>query len=286
MMREQEFRTSVGLTLNVADSETSGAPVVFLHGVTRRWQDWLGVIPLLVPSWRCIAIDARGHGRSDRVPGAYRQADYVPDLVDYLRLGLSEPAVMIGHSLGGNLATALAAEAPERVRAVVLEDPPLVMAGPRLADTPFLSTFRVFIRHAGSDRPVSEIAAAMAEARVQVPGRAELVRFGDVRDAVSLRFSATCLKHLDPEVLQWPLNHRWLEGSDVESTLGRIEAPTLLIQADPSVGGILPDAEAKAAATRIRECLHVKLPGIGHNIHSTATEAFMRLVLPFLGSLE
>ena len=37
-------------------------------------------------------------------PGAYRVADYVPDLVDFLRLELSEPAVVVGHSLGGNLA--------------------------------------------------------------------------------------------------------------------------------------------------------------------------------------
>jgi pimeloyl-ACP methyl ester carboxylesterase len=285
-MREQSFRTSAGLTLNVADSETLGPPVVFLHGVTRRWQDWLGVIPHLVPHWRCLAIDARGHGRSGRAPGAYRVADYVPDLVDFLHLGLSEPAVVIGHSLGGNLAAAVAAEVPQHVRAVVLEDPPLVMAGPRLAETPFLSTFRVFIQHAGSDRTVSEIAAAMAEARVQVAGRAEFVRLGDVRDAVSLRFSASCLKYLDPEVLEWPLKNRWLEGSDVESTLGRIEAPTLLIQADTSVGGILPDVEARNAATRIRECLHIKLPGIGHNVHSTMTDAFLRLVVPFLGSLE
>ena len=67
---------------------------------------------------------------------------------------------------------------------------------------------------------------------------------------------------------------------------GRIEAPTLLIQADTSVGGILPDVEARDAATRMRECLHIKLPGIGHNIHSTMTDAFLRLVVPFLGSLE
>ncbi len=285
-MRERKFQTSAGLTLNVADSETSGPPVLFLHGVTRRWQDWLGVIPHLTPHWRCVALDARGHGRSDRADGAYRVADYVPDLVDFLRRDLCEPAVVIGHSLGGNLAAAVAAETPERVRAVVLEDPPLAMAGPRMAETPFLSTFRVFIQHASSDRPVSEIAAAMAEARVQVPGRPDLVRLGDVRDAISLRFSAACLKHLDPEVLQWPLDGRWLEGSDVESTLTRVKVPTLLIQADTALGGVLPDADARAAATLIRESVHIKLPGVGHNVHSTMTECFMLLVLPFLNSLQ
>ena len=131
----------------------------------------------------------------------------------------------------------------------MLEDPPLIMAGPRLAETPFLSLFRVFIQHAGSDRPVSEIAAALAEAQVEFPGRTDLARLGDVRDAVSLRFSATCLKHLDLRVLRWPLDGRWLEGSNVELTLTRIEAPTLLLQADTIFGGILPDDEARARQT-------------------------------------
>jgi pimeloyl-ACP methyl ester carboxylesterase len=73
---------------------------------------------------------------------------------------------------------------------------------------------------------------------------------------------------------------------DVESTLRCIEAPTLLLQADPALGGILPDLEAEAAASQIHDCVHVKLPGIGHNIHAAATEQFLRLVIPFLGSLE
>ena len=115
-MRERTFQTSAGLTINVADSETPGAPVVFLHGVTRRWQDWLGVVSHFTPHWRCLAPDARGHGLSDRAAGAYRVADYVPDFVELLRRDLREPTVVIGHSLGGNLAAAIAAEAPELVR--------------------------------------------------------------------------------------------------------------------------------------------------------------------------
>lgn len=285
-MREWAFQTGAGITLNVADDGGEAPPVVLLHGVTRRWQDWLSLWPHLANRWRVVAIDLRGHGRSDRGPGAYRIVDYVPDIVDFLREGLDDPAIVIGHSLGGNLAAAVAAEAPDRVRALVLEDPPLVMAGPRLAETSFLETFHVFIRHAGSDRPVAEIAAEMAEARISVPGRDTPVRLGDIRDAVSLRFSASCLKRLDPEALQVPIAGRWLDGCDVESSLGRVECPTLLIQADTTVGGILPDRDASAAASLIRDCLHLKLPGVGHNIHTGATDAMMRMVVPFLGSLE
>ena len=86
-MRERTFETSAGIALNVARSESSGPPIVLLHGVTRRRQDWLVVLPHLVPCWHVAALDFRGHGRSARMPGAYFIADYVPDVVDFLRRG-------------------------------------------------------------------------------------------------------------------------------------------------------------------------------------------------------
>ncbi len=285
-MNERMFGTSSGVGIHFASARDGGPPVLLLHGVTRRWQDWLTVLPGLAPRWQAFALDLRGHGKSDRTPGAYRIADYVPDVVDFLRRGLDEPAVVIGHSLGANVAAAAAAEAPERVRALVLEDPPLEMAGPRIAETGLLELFPVFLRHAGSERPVDEIAADLAEARVKSWGHTVPVRLGDVRDPVSLRASASGLKRLDPGVLEPPLAGRWLDGSDVANLLGRIRCPTLLLQADGLFGGLLPDAHAAEMAARLAHCIHIKLTGIGHGIHSTATEAMMRLVLPFLGSIE
>ncbi len=285
-MNERMVGTSAGVGLHLASSPEGGPPVLLLHGVTRRWQDWLTVLPSLAPRWQALALDLRGHGRSDRTPGAYRIADYVPDVVDFLRRGLVEPAIVIGHSLGGNVAAAVAAEAPERVRALVLEDPPLEMAGRRIAETGLMELFPHFLRHAGSDRPVDEIAGELAEARVRAPGHGGPVRLGDVRDPVSLRSSASGLKRLDPAVLEPPLAGRWLDGSDVAGDLGRIRCPTLLLQADGRFGGLLPDPHAAEMAALIRHRVHIKLTGVGHNIHSTATEAMMRLVLPFLGSIE
>lgn len=288
-MNEWDFETSAGVTLRVAESGSQGPPIVLLHGVTRRWQDWLLVLPYLMPAWRVFALDLRGHGRSSRTPGAYRVADYVPDVVDFLERGIgsSESAIVFGHSLGGNVAALAASEAPTRVRGLVLEDPPLEMAGPRLAETPFPSYFRAFAPHAGSDRPLSAIAADLAETPVDAPLRAGTVRMGDIRDAVSIRVSAAGLKRLDPAVLEPALAGVWTEDSpDLDLQLALIACPTLLVQADPTLGGILPDDHAAEMTARIPDCLHLKLRGLGHNLHSTATETLMRLVIPFLSSLD
>ncbi len=285
-MREYKFVTSEGVSLNYGATTGTEPPIVLLHGVTRRWQDWLPFLPALTPRWRVLAIDLRGHGRSARVPDRYLVGDYVPDIVDFLRRELDEPAIIIGHSLGGNVAAAVAAQAPDRVRAVVLEDPPLEMAGSRMSETVFLALFRIYIHHAGSDRPIHEIANELAVSLVPTPGHRGLVKFGDIRDGVALRVMAAGLKQLDPEVLKPPLAGIWLEGSDVAWDLKRIHCPTLLLQADEAAGGLLPDSLAEEATTLIRDCTLLKLKGVGHNIHGSASDAMARLVVPFLGSLE
>lgn len=285
-MRETTFRASAGHRLNVASWDGDSPPIVLLHGVTRRWQDWLSVVPFLTTRWNVHALDFRGHGSSDRTPGAYRIADYVPDVIAFLRSELNEPAIVVGHSLGGNVAAGVAAGAPDRVRGVVLEDPPLEMAGRRIDETPFLETFRVFIQHAGSDRAAGEIAGAMAESVVTLPQVAAPMRLGALRDAVSLRSSAAGLKRLDPEVLEVPIAGRWLDGSDVRRDLQAIVCPTLLLQSDFAAGGAMPDDHAAEMAALLRDGSYIRLPGLGHNLHGMATEAFLRLLLPFLGSLE
>jgi pimeloyl-ACP methyl ester carboxylesterase len=257
-----------------------------LHGVTRRWQDWLPIVPFLTARWKVHALDFRGHGASDRTPGAYRVADYVPDVIDFLRGELKQPAILIGHSLGGNVAASVAAVAPELVKAVALEDPPLGMAGKRIDETPFLETFRVFIQHAGSERPVGVIAGAMAESVVKLPNLAEPKRLGALRDAVSLRSSASGLKRLDREVLEVPIAGRWLDGGDVRRDLQSIQCPALLLQADFAAGGALPDDHASEMAALLNDGVHIRLSGLGHNLHGMSAEAFLRLLLPFLGSLE
>jgi pimeloyl-ACP methyl ester carboxylesterase len=284
-MRERPFATAP-VTLNVAVGPPNGPPMVLLHGVTRRWQDFSVLFPSLTFDRHVHAIDFRGHGRSGRTPGSYRVRDYVPDIVAYLRQAIESPAIVVGHSLGGMVAAAVAAEAPERVRALVLEDPTFEMTGRRIDETSFPDLFRAFLPHAGSSETVVAISSALAESPIRVPGRAEPVRLGQLRDAVALRTSASCLKRLDPDVLTAPLAGRWLEGFDVPTVLARVRCPTLLLQGDFALGGALPDAYGAELAGALHDVAHLKLTGIGHNIHGTQPEAMLRLMLPFLDSLD
>ncbi len=81
-------------------------------------------MPDLAADWHLYAPDFRGHGKSGRVPGAYRLQDYADDMIAFLRQ-IPEPAVIFGHSLGGMVALLVAAQIPQHIRSVVVGDSPL-----------------------------------------------------------------------------------------------------------------------------------------------------------------
>ena len=272
------------LTLNVAVGSEQGPPLILFHGVTRRWDDWLVLRPYLAGQWHIHALDQRGHGKSGWVPGFYRVIDFVADAVEYVST-LGVPVVLFGHSLGAMVACGVAARRPDLVRGLVLEDPTFEMTGSRISETAFPDTFHAYLPLIGSDLPASEVARRLARALVTVPGKEEKVPLGSFRDLASLRYTASCLRQLDPTILPLILEKRWLEGYDVAATLGKIDCPTLLLQADSECGGALPDSYAQELAADIDDCLLVKLPRTGPNIHSTQTELLLRPLLPFLASL-
>lgn len=89
-----------GHTLCYAE-QGEGEPIVLLHGFCGSSEYWDKLVPLLSDSYRCIAVDLRGHGHSDAPLGAYsieQMADDVLKLMDELDL---PKVTMFGHSMGG-----------------------------------------------------------------------------------------------------------------------------------------------------------------------------------------
>ena len=100
-----------------------GAVVLMLHGLGSSGASWRHVAPALGERFRVIAPDARGHGDSDWTH------DYSPELMAEDVAGFLEQvgvlaAIMVGHSMGGVIAYAVAATRPELVRLLVLEEMP------------------------------------------------------------------------------------------------------------------------------------------------------------------
>jgi len=111
-----------GVRLAGLDFGDSGASFLLLHGLAGYAGEWTETAGWLTEHGRVVALDARGHGGSERFPADVSPAAHVADAVfaiERLRLG---PVVVIGQSFGGLTALRLAAARPELVKGLVVAD--------------------------------------------------------------------------------------------------------------------------------------------------------------------
>jgi len=283
---ERHF-TMNGVDLNVAASDAPGPPLLLLHGVTRCWRDYLDVIPGLAGFGQVIALDHRGHGGSPGGHDHYRVRDCVEDAVAFLRAEISEPAVLIGHSLGAMTAATIAARVPQRVRGLVLEDPPGSLLASGIQESRYWLQFtglRILLFSQAWE--AWELAEALAKLPVQHPLDGRTVLWSELRDPAALRFAAECLARMDPRVLDDLVEGRWLEDLDWFAELSNIRCPTLLLHADSLCGGMLAESEALRVESGIRQCKRVDFPQLGHNLHGTAPARYLDEVTRFLQDIS
>ena len=96
--------TANGLRMHYRAWSTSGQPIVLVHGLASNARFWDLVADILSDSFAVIALDQRGHGKSDKPDAGYDFAAVARDLDAVIKaLGLVSP-VVVGHSWGGNVA--------------------------------------------------------------------------------------------------------------------------------------------------------------------------------------
>jgi pimeloyl-ACP methyl ester carboxylesterase len=114
------------------DAAPAGAPaVLFLHGVGGAAWSFAPQREALRAHFACFAWEGRGHGAAARVEDA-GLADHYRDALEALEAveaATRQPALIVGHSMGGLLALALACERPHAVRGVFLVDPVYAESG-------------------------------------------------------------------------------------------------------------------------------------------------------------
>lgn len=119
---DDRYVTLGGLRFHYGDWGGSGRPVVLLHGLASTSHIWNLVAPRLVDSFRVVALDQRGHGKTDKPDTGYDFPSIVGDLVSFVQtLGLGHP-IVVGHSWGGNVALHYAATYPDGPAGLVLVD--------------------------------------------------------------------------------------------------------------------------------------------------------------------
>jgi pimeloyl-ACP methyl ester carboxylesterase len=275
MLVEKSFDTGE-VVLNYAEGPDNGPPLVLLHGWTDRWQDFLPIIPTLSMRWRICALDFRGHGKSGRVQGKYRPEDCVEDVAVFLQNMVAEPAVLFGHSAGGVAALMLGDQIPEKVRAIIVGDSPIDL------DSHIAQMNKEEMKRYWANlrdllgKPMEELMSALTERDY---------------DVSRLRYSAKTLSQVEPEVLDFHAEGRTREffrNVNMDAVLRRISCPVLLLQGDPSNGGMLSDHDVEYARSVNSEISNIVIPDEGHSLglYTWNVAPLLRAVMNFLESLR
>lgn len=250
---------------------------MLLHGGGQTRGSWKNCCTLLAgEGFRAIAIDARGHGESDWAP----DGDYTIDaLIDDLRAILAvlpRQPVLVGASMGGSTALALAGEtgAPE-LRGLVLVDiaPKVDLEGTR-------KIVAFMTANPGGFASLEDAAAAISEYNPHRPRPKDLSGLRRNLREVGGRFHW----HWDPALLgSQRLDPAFLEER-LSSAARNIAVPTLLLRGGSS--DVVGNDEVEHFRSLVPTARFVDVAGAGHMIAGDRNDAFNAAILGFLTSLR
>lgn len=143
-----EWLDAGGVMVRAVRAGTGDTTLLLLHGYGESLITWRAVFDRLASRTRVIAIDLPGFGVSGKPDLPYSLAAMTERLSSFLDRNVTGPVVLVGHSMGGELAASLALARPDRVHALILIAP----AGYRIglggiADTMYPSKARTLGRY-------------------------------------------------------------------------------------------------------------------------------------------
>ena len=240
--------------LSVWTWDGSQPDALLLHGIGNYGRYWDLFADAVAGRVRLVAPDARGHGESEKPASGYAPEDFVSDAVAVMDAkGLARP-VVVGHSMGGYHATALALAQPSRVRALVLVD-----VGPRIEDAGGSRARRLSL---GRPDRFADESSALEYLRATSPGYSDAV-YANRREWVFARDAAGLVWRSSKDALAQILDRPAEESRAIWDRIHEITCPVFVVRGTRSPS--LSAETARAMVTAMRDARLIELDA-GHNV--------------------
>jgi pimeloyl-ACP methyl ester carboxylesterase len=255
-----------GIRLHYVELPADRPPMLLLHGIGMDWRVWQAISRQLHPYFHLYMLDLRGHGESEKPSTGYTLAHYAADVEELLEQLNLRDVTLVGSSLGGMVAIVI--EAPvDMVARRILVDPPI-----RHEHSPSLHLFRRIL-----EIKTSAVTPAQKEQAIFDV----LQRVNPHAGRLYLRYMAESWLRTAPGVLEAVLKQPETYF-DVEEILPSVDSPTLVMRADPALGGALDASEAEHAVRLLPRGKLIYFPGAEHAIHGSQPRQFVQAILAFM----
>lgn len=243
----------------------AGKPLVLLHGLFGRAANFGVVQRRLTDRARVIALDLRNHGDSPHAPGM----DYptmAADVAETLLALDALPAVVMGHSMGGKVAMALALETPQAVDKLIVSDIAPVASPPRFRA--IAAAMQAMKLPPGLTRQQAD--AALAPAVPDPAMRQFLLQNLKFGAAPAWRVSLDAIAAALPEIESWP-----------QIAAAPYAGPTAFV-----VGGrsdFVREQDRPAIRALFPAVRFITLKNAGHWVHADDPEGFIAILAAAVG---
>ncbi|MGZ0229803.1 MAG: alpha/beta fold hydrolase [Acidimicrobiales bacterium] len=237
------------LSVDRSSGRTDKAPIIFIHGALDAGRSFQRVRRRM-EDYRTVAYDRRGYRSSRHLGSTLDLADHAADLAAVIG---DEPAVLVGHSIGGVVAMATATNYPDKVRSVVIYETPM-------AWQPWWETFA----GGNPERMLANPGAVAKNFYVRLMGEHSWERLGSAGQQMRIDDGPALVGDLimvgdtrpfDPEVMTAPVLVGVGEQANAKHFRGAQEHAWLFGQEHPTV-----------------------VEGAGHGVHLSHPDGFARLI--------
>ncbi|MRN56119.1 alpha/beta fold hydrolase [Paenibacillus monticola] len=248
-----------GINLNI-EIQGEGYPLILIHGLGTDHTLLKGEISRLSKTFKTVALDCRGHGKSDK-PESYTLNDHVQDILSLMDTLKFETAHLYGVSMGSYIAQGVAISHPHRIAKLILTVPK--------SNGLTSSTQRLITEHAEEFAGFDEQEKSMFFLKQMAYNHETLLKQPELLKSI-----------LTPE--QTAAANKALEGFDYRSELQNITAETLVISGKHDA--LNPPAEGELCASLIPNATFIEMQYSGHIPMIEEPEAYADIVDKFLSA--
>lgn len=314
---EKQAVLSDGSVINYGEGKSAGVPLLLIHGQGVSWEDYAKVLGGLSKAYHVYAVDCYGHGGSSKDQKKYTAAANGADLVWFIENVIGEPVVVSGHSSGGLLAIWIAANSPENVRGLIIEDAPIFATEPDRCENTFAwrdsfqpihkflnqSAVKTYTEFALRSNFMQTMWGENGWEKIVVPAveKRMAMHLNEIKiwylPAAMNRYFAMwrCVQDGNGEYdLRFGdkfYDCSWLEGYHQEEALHAVQCPSVLLHTAVTFkDGILLGAMTAEDSARAHSLLadNVLIDDIksGHDIHYEKPKLFTNVLMDFLARIQ